>query len=223
MAVQFDLSKLDPMDCYKLLAGLIVPRPIALVTSVAADGKRNAAPFSFFNMFGHEPPIIALGIENRDSTTPKDTKQNIRDSGEFVVNVVDEVTAEQMNICAIDFPTGEDELSLARFTSAPALLINGSLIVESPASLECRLTQEIMINQDGKRSIFLGEVLLVHVREGIVDERMHVDQAQLNLIGRTAGDNYVRTRDRFQMPRIRYHNYSTPAASAKPLIGRKEQ
>src|SRR4028119_647196 len=101
--MQFDLRELSSRDRYKLLVSVVVPRPIALVTSLNATGHVNAAPFSFFNVMGSDPPLVVLGIGDRSPGAPKDTAHNIRCAGEFVVNIVDEAIAEKMNICAVDF------------------------------------------------------------------------------------------------------------------------
>ena len=192
--------ELDPQDRYKLLCGVVVPRPIALVTTTDANGSVNAAPFSFFNVFSHDPAVVALGIERRPGTSiPKDTVLNIREGGEFVVNLVDLPIAEAMNVCAVDFPQGTDELAVAGFTAVPAQKVAVPRIAEAPAALECRLMQEIRLGEGGKRSLVLGEILHVHVRDGLVDERLHVDNEAF--LGRLAGAGYVRLSDRFEMKR----------------------
>src|ERR1700679_420152 len=122
---------------YTILASLVTPRPIALVTTISADGKINAAPFSFFNLMGANPPICAFAPGDRENGTPKDTALNIRATHEFVVNLVDESIAEAMNQCAASLPFGENELIHAGLTAAPSSIVKPPRIAEAPASLEC--------------------------------------------------------------------------------------
>src|SRR3954447_6837487 len=136
--MEFDLKELRPSDRYKLLAGVVVPRPIALVTTLDPEGRANAASFSFFNVMGSDPPLVALGIGDRASGGPKDTARNIALTKHFVVNLVDESLAEGMNVCAVDFPVGVDELRAAGLTCAPSVLVPPPRVAESPVHLECR-------------------------------------------------------------------------------------
>src|SRR6516164_8491255 len=122
---------------YPILASLVTPRPIALVTTLSPDGKVNAAPFSFFNLIGAKPPICAFAPGDRDDGTPKDTARNIRATHEFVVNLVDESIADKMNLCAASLPYGESELDHAGLTATPSSLVKPPRIAEAPANLEC--------------------------------------------------------------------------------------
>jgi flavin reductase (DIM6/NTAB) family NADH-FMN oxidoreductase RutF len=201
--MQFDFRTMSATDRYKLLIGSVVPRPIALVTTVDKAGIVNAAPFSFFNVMGNDPPALVLGIDRRSTGAPKDTTRNIRDTGEFVVNLVDEALAEAMNVCAIDFPEGVDELTEAALTAAKSQAVTPPRISEAPVAFECKLLQEVRIGQ-GSRSILIGEIVYCHVRDGLVDERLHVDPARLKLVGRLGGSGYATISDRFNMPRIDY-------------------
>ena len=135
--MELDLEKDYADRAYLILASLVTPRPIALVTSISPDGKINAAPFSFFNLFGASPPICAFAPGDRDDGTPKDTARNIRATHEFVVNLVDESIAEAMNKCAASLPYGENELKHAGLTAAPSSIVKPPRIAEAPASLEC--------------------------------------------------------------------------------------
>ncbi len=199
----FDFRRLEPSLRYKLLGGLVVPRPIALVTTRDRDGRDNAAPFSFFNVLAEEPPLVVLGLGISPSGRAKDTTNNIRDNGEFVVNLVDEPIAEAMNLCAIDLPPEVSEVELAGFTLLPAELVAPGRIAQSPVSMECR--RYVTLQPGPERYIVLGEVLMLHVKDGIVDpERLHVDRDVYAPIGRLFGGGYVRTRERFEMPRITY-------------------
>src|SRR5450755_4187904 len=135
--MELDLENEFAGHAYGLLASLVTPRPIALVTTISADGKINAAPFSFFNLLGANPPICAFAPGNRDNGTPKDTALNVRATNEFVVNLVDEQIAEAMNQCAASLPFGESELVRAGLTAAASSVVRPPRILESPVSLEC--------------------------------------------------------------------------------------
>src|SRR4051812_15342930 len=138
--MHFDLAAIPASDAYKLLVSTVVPRPIALATTVDADGRVNAAPFSFFNAVSSVPPVVVLGVSPGDSAGDgyKDTERNIRDSGEFVVNLVDEAIAERMNVCAVDFPSAIGELDMAGLTPVASVGIRPPRIAESPVSFECK-------------------------------------------------------------------------------------
>jgi flavin reductase (DIM6/NTAB) family NADH-FMN oxidoreductase RutF len=195
-------SELAERDLYKLLVNTVLPRPIALVTSVDAQGHANAAPFSFFNVFSHAPPLVVLGIEGRDGAAPlKDTMRNIRETGSFVVNLVDRAMVEAMQICAIDFPDEVDEIAAAGLATAPSTTVAAPRLAASPVQLECRETVSLSLGTR-HRNLVVGEIVHLHIRDGIVDERLHVDIDKLDLVGRLHGaDWYVTLRDRFQVPR----------------------
>jgi len=201
--MQFDIPHLAPGEAYKLLASVVVPRPIALVSTLGPDGQTNAAPFSFFNMVGSSPPVVALGIADRAPGSPKDTRANIVRTSSFVVNLVDEALAHPMNICGIDFPSGESELDAAHLTALPSVAVAAPRIAESPVQLECRLAQIVTL---GDNNIVLGEVVFLHIRDEFVDtEKRRVHTDSLHLIGRMHGGGwYARTSDLFDMPRIPY-------------------
>lgn len=204
--MRFDFAKLAPAERYKLLGGLVVPRPIALVTTQDANGRVNAAPFSFFNVLAEEPPLVVLGIGVSASDGAKDTTNNIRDQGEFVVHLVDEPIAEAMNLCAIDLPPGHSEIEVAGLSLLPSERVAPARIAEAPVAMECR--RYVTLQPGRERYIILGEVLLLHVREGIVDpERLRIDRDGYAPIGRLFGGGYVRTHVRFEMPRISYREW----------------
>jgi flavin reductase (DIM6/NTAB) family NADH-FMN oxidoreductase RutF len=204
--MRFALAELSPADRYKLLGGLVVPRPIALVTTRDRDGRANAAPFSFFNVVAEEPPLIVLGLGVHARGGAKDTTNNIRDSGEFVVNLVDEPLAAAMNLCAIDLPPEVSEVDLAGLELLPGEAVAPGRIAAAPVSMECR--RYVTLQPGPERYIVLGEVLVLHVRDGILDPaRLRVDRDAYAPIGRLFGGGYVRTRDRFEMPRISYRDW----------------
>ncbi|HTQ49769.1 MAG TPA: flavin reductase family protein [Candidatus Acidoferrales bacterium] len=198
--MELDLEKQFADRAYQLLVSLVTPRPIALVTTVSADGKVNAAPFSFFNVLGAQPPIVAFAPGNRDNGTPKDTVLNVRATHEFVVNLVDEAIAEAMNQCAASLPYGESELVRAGLTAAPSSLVKPPRIAEAPASLECVEWGTLRI---GNNRVVIGVVKRLHLREELFDaEKKRINTDKLFLIGRMAAPHwYCRTRDRFEMIR----------------------
>ena len=198
--MELDLTGPNREDAYMILAGLVTPRPIALTTTVDREGRVNAAPFSFFNLLGDSPPIVGLCPGDRSPGVPKDTARNIRLTHEFVVNLVDEDLAEKMNLCAAGLPPGENELLHAGLTAIPSSVVTPPRIAEAPASLECRSHSIVEI---GDNRLIIGEVLRVHVREGILDPQTWLIRSGAYLpIGRMQSPHwYCRTRDIFEMQR----------------------
>ncbi len=194
------LAGLSAAERYKLLIGLVVPRPIAFVSTRSADGRHNAAPFSFFNLFAETPPTVVLGINDR-ARGPKDSARNIEATGAFVVNVVSAALLEQVNLCSAELPPEADEIALAGLTAVPAAAVAAPRIAEAPASLECRLTQIIAIGP--ARRLVIGEIVHVHLREGLLGPGWKVDPAALDAIGRLGGPWYARTRDLIRLDRPR--------------------
>ena len=198
--MELDLTGPLREDAYMILAGLVTPRPIALTTTVDPEGRVNAAPFSFFNVLGDSPPIVGLCPGDRSPGVPKDTARNIRLTHEFVVNLIDEAIAEKMNLCAASLPSGENELLHAGLTAVASSVVKPPRIAESPASLECRSHSIIEI---GDNRLIVGEVLRVHVRDGIFDpETWLVRPERYHPIARMQSPHwYARTRDMFEMRR----------------------
>jgi len=201
--MEFDLKRLAPRDRHKLLSGVIVPRPIAFTTTLDAHGRLNAAPFSFFNLMGSDPPVVVFAPGDRPDGMPKDTAANVRATREFVVNIVDEALAERMNVTAINFPPGTDELAEAGLTPLRSVQVAVPRIAEAPASLECR---EVTTLQVGRTRIVVGEVLHLHLRDDLVDaDRLYVHTDRLHAVGRMHGSGwYTRTEDLFQIERIAF-------------------
>ncbi len=198
--MELDLEGPYASRAYPILANLITPRPIALVTTISPDGRINAAPFSFFNVLGANPPIVAFAPGNREDGTPKDSARNIRLEHEFVVNLVDEPLAAAMNLCAASLPYGENELVRAGLHSLPSSVVKPPRIAEAPASLECTEWGTLEI---GGNRVVIGLVKRVHVRDEFFDlENQRIRGDKLFLIGRLASpDWYCTTRDRFAMKR----------------------
>ena len=201
------LSDLSPHDRYKLLCAVVTPRPIALVTTLDDNGAVNAAPFSFFNVFSEDPPLIVLGLQHKPDRTAKDTTRNIRRDGEFVVQMVDEELATAMNDCAIDFPSGESEVKAMGLATLPSVDIKVPRLAAAPFALECRRSVALVFGPG--RELLVGEVLRMHAREGLVDtSNMYVDFKAYRPIGRLFGNLYSYQREIFAMDRETHSQWS---------------
>jgi flavin reductase (DIM6/NTAB) family NADH-FMN oxidoreductase RutF len=196
--VTFDFSTLSAREKYKLMIGTVVPRPIALVTTVDPQGRVNAAPFSFFNCLSADPPILALGVENHPDMRFKDTGLNIRLTEVFTVNIVSRAIAEAMHLCAVAFPPEHDELKAAGLTAMPGSKVTSPWIKEAPASFECR--RHLTLELGKSRQIILGEILFAHYHSDVIDiEGTRIDPARLDAVARLGGNTCSTIRDRFEM------------------------
>ena len=205
-AFSASFAELSPRDRYKLLCGAIVPRPIALVTTSDADGRVNAAPFSFFNVFGEDPALVILGLQHRPEGSTKDTNRNIRERSGFVVNLVDEALADAMNICAIDFPPDESEIEAAGLALLPSVAVAPPRIAQAPVALECRRHALLTFGPD--RDILIGEVIHMHARAGLLNATtLHMDAHAYRPIGRLAGNLYARQGEVFALERQSYEEW----------------
>jgi flavin reductase (DIM6/NTAB) family NADH-FMN oxidoreductase RutF len=212
----FDFAETKNENIYKLLTSTIGPRPIAWVTTQDTDGTVNAAPFSFFNAMSGNPPVLAFGIGGRGPGDVKDTGGNIRRTGQFVINLVSFALAEPMNVTAIDFPKGVDELKEAGLTTAPSLHVKPPRIAEAPVSFECERLVIVEVGVD--RAVVLGRVVAIHVADEFVLDpvKCYIDTPKLDLIGRMHGSGwYARTTDRFDMPRIDVADWPVRAKAAE--------
>ena len=210
----FDFKDIPGKECYKLLVSTVTPRPIAWVVSQDTKGVLNAAPFSFFNVLSGDPAVVAIGIGNRKPGQAKDSRANIRETGEFVVNLVSEANAEAMNVTGIEFDSSVDELEQAGLTPAPSVRVKPPRIAESPVAMECELMQIVDLGESG---LVLGRVLAMHVHdEMVLDAANHyIDTPKLKLLGRMHGRGwYARTSDLFDMPRIPVNEWNMKTAAA---------
>ena len=188
---------------YKLLTNLVVPRPIAWVSTINHAGVINLAPFSFFNAVGSEPPYVVVSIGRRDDGTAKDTANNIVQSGEFVVNLVTESLLMAMNISAADFPPDQSELTAVGLLAERSVKIQPPRVAAAQASLECKLFQTLPL---GANTLFIGEVVMFHVSEQLVGDRRHINDFEP--IGRLGSPSvYCRTADRFEIQRTTYQQW----------------
>jgi flavin reductase (DIM6/NTAB) family NADH-FMN oxidoreductase RutF len=189
-------------EIYKLMVGLIVPRPVALVSTVDRDGVANAAPFSFFSGVGSNPPTVLFCPSLRSSGDHrKDTLRNVEQTGEFVINIVSDAIAAAANLTAADVGPEVDEFQLAGFTAIPSEVVRAPRVAESPAQMECKLLQIIFTKQaPGAGVIVLGEIVRLHVRADM-EENFRIDPTKLDAVGRMAGNTWVHTRERFDLER----------------------
>lgn len=200
--MEFDLRTLSSANRYRLMASIIIPRPIAWVTSQDSAGQLNAAPFSFFNMMGDDPPTVVLGVMLRAGGRLKDTAINIRTTGEFVVNMVGEDDVAAMNLTSAEAPPCVDETVLASLALEASVAVGPPRISSAPASFECRLLK--VVDVSASQSLLIGEVLYGHVQDRFVTDaaKLRIDAVAMRLIGRVHGAGwYSRQTDLFQLKR----------------------
>ncbi len=194
-----DPDRLSPQERHKMAIGTVVPRPIAWVTSLDDEDRLNLAPFSYFMGCHSYLPAIAVSIGSRGGS-PKDSRANIRARGEFVVNMVTEDLAERMNITGAAFPAGVNEADVVGLATLPSAKVAPPRISASPIHLECRVLHAIDLDDDPLQStLFVAQVVMWHVRDDLVDDAYHVDQAALHLIARMGGPFYARAFELFRM------------------------
>lgn len=197
--MELALSELSAKERYRLLIGLVVPRPIAFITTRSEDGVVNAAPFSFFNLMGEDPPIMVVSLESRPDGSIKDTLRNIRWTGEFVVNLVDEAIAAAMHQASANYPPEVSEVSAVGLSLAPCREVAIERIAEAPASLECKVLQTVAIGPT--RRIVIGKIFRLHVRDTLVDPATkRIREDAYHPVGRLYANSYVKTRERFTLP-----------------------
>ena len=210
----FNPTEMKERDAYQLLIGSVVPRPIAFISSIAPDGTRNLAPFSFFMGLTGDPPTIAVSVNRkgfrRDRTTgeivqaglSKDTRYNIEATGEFVVNLVTEEIGEAMNKTGADYPAAMDEFEIAGLIAIPSQIVKAPRVAESPINMECKLQQIINVGREGNQTgLIIAEVLLWHIKDEYLTERGTIDVHKLHPIARLSANWYSTTRDLFELIR----------------------
>jgi len=202
----FNPAECQPRQMYKLMTGMIVPRPVALVSTMDKQGVANLAPFSFFCGVGAVPPTVLFCPALRPGASagtcePKDTLRNVEETGEFVINVVSEAISAAANASSAEVPPQVDEFVLSGLTPIASEAVRPPRVAESPAQMECKLLQVIYTGHaPGSGVIVLGEIVRFHLREDLVDN-FRVDPAGLDAVGRMAGNTWVRTRDRIELIR----------------------
>ena len=201
-ATSFDPAELSPVDAYKLLTGLVTPRPIGWIGTVSEDGERNLAPYSFFNAVCADPPTVLFSAGRPGRL--QDTLANSLRVGEFTVNIVDEAMAEAMNLTAGEYEPGVDEFELAGVTPIVGDEVRAPMVAESPARFECVVTQHVDLGPVGGEpvnTVVFGEVKAMHVADRVLDGT-RTRPEELAAVGRLAGANYARTADSlFEMVR----------------------
>ncbi len=201
-----DPSGAAPTDIYKLMVGAIVPRPIAFVSTQAEDGILNLAPFSYFTACSANPPCILFSTTSRGANArPKDTLKNIRATGEFVVNIVSEEFAVQMNITSADCPPSVSEFEISGLTPIPSERVRPPRVAESHIQMECRLREIVTVSDSPMGGfVVIGEIVLFHLDPAVLvdpDDPFKIDPDRLRAIGRMGGPTYCRTVDRFDLQR----------------------
>lgn len=198
--MDWKFDTLDPDRRHKLLSGLVVPRPIALVTSQGHAGVLNAAPFSFFNVLGEDPPALVISIGHREPPSEKDgllkdTARNIVETGEFVVHLVDEAITERMHGCSLKFAPSVSEVEQVGFTTLPSRAVKVPRLAEPPVAMECTLHSKVPM---GNHDLIIGQIVWLHVRDGLIDPAtLRVRIEDYHAVGRLTGSGYVRIDDRF--------------------------
>ena len=197
-----DVRSADVVAVYRALIGVVTPRPIAWVTTVDGEGRVNLAPFSFFNAFGANPPVVVFSPVLRRDRSKKDTLQNLSSVNEFVLNAAVEELADKVNATSRELPPGQSEADHAGLTLLPSATVRPPRVAESPVHLECRVRQILPIG-DGPlaANLVIGEVLLIRIADSVLDNRGGVDPRKLRTIARLGADHYCRSTDLFEMER----------------------
>lgn len=203
MSNSLDVTKLSTKDAYKLIIGAIVPRPIAWVSTVSSKGLTNLAPFSFFTGVCSNPPTLLFCPTNNPDGTEKDTLRNIRETKQFVVNIVSEELTSIMNETSGDYPSNVSEIDLLKIKTLPSTQIKPPRVAASPVSFECELIQVVDTGNGGLGSghIVIGRIFQAHFAEGVVDERYHLDLNRIKPVSRLGGLFYAPVRETFELPR----------------------
>ncbi|MCE0523049.1 MAG: flavin reductase family protein [Methylacidiphilales bacterium] len=214
--MQLKLSELSAGKRYGILSSLVLPRPIAWVTTLNEDGSVNAAPFSYFQLMGENPPLVVLGIGKRSNGAMKDSFRNLRRTQEFVINIVTEENAEAMSLSSTEFPPGVSETEALGLATEPSVLVKPPRLSVAPAQLEARELQTLLI---GGNQVVMGELLMVHIRDEFIDAKtLHVQTDKMHVVGRLQGGEaggYTRTRDAFHLKRLSYDKWQAKEKPAK--------
>jgi flavin reductase (DIM6/NTAB) family NADH-FMN oxidoreductase RutF len=197
-----DVAQTDPVAVYRALIEVVTPRPIAWVTTIDAEGRVNLAPFSFFNAFSSNPPVVVFSPGLRRDGSKKDTLRNVEVIGECVVHAATADLAEAVNLSASELPFGESEVPLTGLSVTPSLRVRPPRLTESPVSMECVVRQIVVLGSaPGAGNLVIAEVVLLHIAESVLDARGRVDPRKLRTIDRLGGDWYCHTSDLFEMKR----------------------
>ncbi len=194
-----DMLTIDPKetphkDLHQFILGSVAPRPIAFVSTLDEAGRPNLAPYSFFNAFSSNPPIVVFSSNRRSTNnTTKDTLRNIRVNGECVINSVCYSMVRQMTVASVDFPTGVSEFEKTGFTPVPSDLVKPFRVKESPSHMECKVKDIITLGEGGGAGhLIICEVVRMHVAKSVLGERDRIDPQKMDLMGRMGRAFYVR-------------------------------
>jgi flavin reductase (DIM6/NTAB) family NADH-FMN oxidoreductase RutF len=201
-SVIIDVAQTSVLDVYHMLVDVVTPRPIAWVTSLDPDGHVNLAPFSFYNAFGANPPVVVFSPTLRRDGTKKDTLRNVEATGDFVLNAAVQALAEKVNLSSKELPYGQSEVELTGLSLLPSLKVKPPRLAETPVNLECKLIQIVPIGKGPiAANLVIGEVVALHVDDRVLDSKGRVDPRKLQTIARLGADYYCRTLDLFEMKR----------------------
>lgn len=199
--MHFNPAELDSQTTYKLMTALIVPRPIGFTSTIGADGVHNLAPFSFFMMLTPSPPHVALSI-GASNGAEKDTLRNIRETGEYVINIVNRAIGQQMARTAIDFEPDVDEFDVSGLTPVASDLVTPPRVLECPASFECELRSITPVGGPPYgANLVIGEIVRLHIQDDLLLENNRIDMLKLDALGRLTGDSYCATTEQFEFKR----------------------
>ena len=199
MPLSINPSDLPPREAYRLMISVLVPRPIAWVSTLGLDGSLNLAPFSFFNGVGGTPPTIMVSIGQR-SGRPKDTLRNIQETGEFVVNMVSEELAEVMNLTSGEYEYDVDEFALAKLETVLSIDVRPPRVAASPAAFEVKTAQIVPV-EGTTYTVVIGRILRIHLQDGLLRPNGLVDAGKLKPLARLGGDEYAGLADVFEIQR----------------------
>jgi flavin reductase (DIM6/NTAB) family NADH-FMN oxidoreductase RutF len=200
--MEIEVAGSQPVDIYRLLISCVTPRPIAWVTSLDREGRVNLAPFSFFNAFGADPPVVVFAPNRKSDGSKKDTLANVEATGDFVINAAVADLAEEMNLSSKDLPHGESEVELTGLSLAPSRKVKAPRLAESPLHMECVLRQVLSIgDKQLSANLVIGEVVLFHIDDSLLDAQGRIDPRKMKTIARLGGSYYCHTSDLFEMKR----------------------
>jgi flavin reductase (DIM6/NTAB) family NADH-FMN oxidoreductase RutF len=201
--MEIDPTTLPYQSVYKIMTGSVLPRPIGWISSIDLSGRPNLAPFSFFNLVCSNPPTVLFCPTVRSTDgKPKDTLNNVRATGEFVINIFGEDLAQKMNASSVEAPPELNEFEFAELETAPSLTVRPPRVRLAPIHFECRLNQIIEINPNpGGGAIVIGTIVRIHIDERVLEGADKINLAALRPIGRLAGNYYTRVTDLFEMVR----------------------
>lgn len=200
--MQIDPSSTPVPEVYQFLVGLVTPRPIAWVTSLSPAGVVNLAPFSFFNAFGANPPVVVFSPTLRRDGSKKDTLLNLESLGEFVVHTAVAPLADKVNLTSKEIPHTDSEVSLAGLTTVPSVKVKPPRVIEAPAAMECVVRQILHLGTGPiAPNLVIGEIVMIHVSETVLDDAKRVDPRKLRTVARLGGDFWCHTSDLFEQKR----------------------